>query len=79
MTEWADREMGEEGTELEGKASSWVKFAKKIFKASATDKTCHLLSWEQDNYMKMLFHLVLEPQRSKSDKIPATLVGCDVK
>lgn len=43
MTEWVDREMGEGGAEPEGEASTSVKFTKKKKKASATDKTCHLL------------------------------------
>ena len=43
MSEWADREMGEDEAELEGEASSWVKVIKKR-EAAATDKTCHLLS-----------------------------------
>ena len=56
MTEWADREMGEDEAELKGEGSSWVKFIKKR-EAVATDKTCHLLSWEADSsHVKMLFH-----------------------
>lgn len=56
---WVDREMGDEGAGLEGKASSWVKLATIFLKASATDKTYPLLPWEQDN--STLFHSVPEP------------------
>lgn len=48
--------MGEDEAELKGEGSSWVKFIKKR-EAVATDKTCHLLSWEADSsHVKMLFH-----------------------
>lgn len=57
MAAWADREMGEDEAELKGEASSWVKFIKKRREAAATDKTCHLLSWEaESSHVKMLFH-----------------------
>ena len=51
--------MGEDEAELKGEASSWVKFIKKKKKreAAATDKTCHLLSWQaESSHVKMLFH-----------------------
>lgn len=67
VTEWADREMGEDGTELEEKANSWVKVIKKNLKHQLLTKLPTCFQWEQDNSMKMLFHLVLKLQRSKFD------------